>query len=115
TAALAAALRPGRLGVDKAWPSKFLIALLNARPDVTPVLGSAPVDDARKYKDADEIAAMRHASRINDQVVEQVIAAVKEGAVERELAAYVESLYRQHGADRSSEGQLVCFGPNGAD
>ena len=43
TAALAAALRPGRLGVDKAWPSKFLIALLNARPDVTPVLGSAPV------------------------------------------------------------------------
>ena len=58
---------------------------------------------------------MRHASRINDQVVEQVIAAVKEGAVESELAAYVESLYRQHGADRSSEGQLVCFGPNGAD
>ena len=115
TAALAAALRPGRLGVDKAWPSKFLIALLNARPDVTPVLGSAPVDDARKYKDADEIDAMRHASRINDQVVEQVIAAVKEGAVESELAAYVESLYRQHGADRSSEGQLVCFGPNGAD
>ena len=115
TAALAAALRPGRLGMDKAWPSKFLIALLNARPDVTPVLGSAPVDDARKYKDADEIAAMRHASRINDQMVEQVIAAVKEGAVESELAAYVESLYRQHGADRSSEGQLVCFGPNGAD
>ena len=55
TAALAAALLPGTLGVDKAWPSKFLIALLAARPDVTPVLGSAPVDDARKYKDADEI------------------------------------------------------------
>ena len=102
TAALAAALRPGTLGVDKAWPSKFLIALLNARPDVRPVLGSAPVDDARKRKDADEIAAMRHASRVNDQVVEQAIAAVKAGAVESELAAYVESLYRQHG-------------PNGAD
>ena len=41
TAALAAALLPGTLGVDKAWPSKFLIALLAARPDVTPVLGSA--------------------------------------------------------------------------
>ena len=27
TAALAAALLPGTLGVDKAWPSKFLIAL----------------------------------------------------------------------------------------
>ena len=115
TAALAAALLPGTLGVDKAWPSKFLIALLAARPDVTPVLGSAPVDDARKYKDADEISAMRRASQINDQVVEAAIAAVKAGAVESELAAYVEGLYRQHGADRSGEGQLVCFGPNGAD
>ena len=115
TAALSAALLPGTLGVDKAWPSKFLIALLAARPDVTPVLGSAPVDDARKYKDADEIAAMRRASQINDQVVEAAIAAVRAGAVESELAAYVEGLYRQHGADRSGEGQLVCFGPNGAD
>ena len=112
---LAAALLPGTLGVDKAWPSKFLIALLAARPDVTPVLGSAPVDDARKYKDADEISAMRRASQINDQVVEAAIAAVRAGAVESELAAYVEGLYRQHGADRSGEGQLVCFGPNGAD
>ena len=99
TAALAAALLPGTLGVDKAWPSKFLIALLAARPDVTPVLGSAPVDDARKYKDADEISAMRRASQINDQVVEAAIAAVRAGAVESELAAYVEGLYRQHGAD----------------
>lgn len=81
TAALAAALLPGTLGVDKAWPSKFLIALLAARPDVTPVLGSAPVDDARKYKDADEISAMRRASQINDQVVEAAIAAVRAGAV----------------------------------
>ena len=92
TAALSAALLPGTLGVD-----------------------SAPVDDARKYKDADEIAAMRRASQINDQVVEAAIAAVRAGAVESELAAYVEGLYRQHGADRSGEGQLVCFGPNGAD
>ena len=115
TTALAAALRPGKLGVDKSWPSKFLIALLAARPDVTPVLGSAPVDDARRQKDADEIAAMRHASQVNDQVVERAIAAVQEGARESELASLVESLYRQHGADRSSEGQLVCFGPNGAD
>ena len=73
------------------------------------------MDDARKYKDADEISAMRRASQINDQVVEAAIAAVRAGAVESELAAYVEGLYRQHGADRSGEGQLVCFGPNGAD
>lgn len=114
-AALSAALWPGKLGVDKSWQSKFLIRILELRTDITPVLGSAPVDDARMCKDADEIAAMRRASRINDQVVEAAIAAIRAGARESELAALVEQLFRQHGADHSSEGQLVCFGPNGAD
>ena len=112
---LAAALKPGALGVDKTWPSKFLIAVLEARRDVTPVLGSAPVDEARMYKDADEIAAMRRASKINDQAVEHAISALREGARESEIAAVVDAFYRAHGADRSGEGQLVCFGPNGAD
>ena len=68
-AILAADLRPGKLGVDKWWPSKFLIRVLNHRSDVAPVLGSAPVDEARMCKDAEEIAALRHASRINDGVM----------------------------------------------
>lgn len=115
TARLSDELLPGKLGVDKAWPSKFLIGVLDRRGDVTPVLGSAPVDDARKFKDPDEIAAMRAASLINDRVVEGAISALTEGVREDEIAALVESLYRENGADRSAEGQLVCFGPNGAD
>ena len=112
---LTAALLPGKLGVDKFWPSKFLIRTLELRPDVVPVLGSAPVDDARMLKDEEEIAAMRHASRVNDQVMEATIAAIQEGIRESELADLVDRLFRQRGAGRSSEGQLVCFGANGAD
>ena len=85
TAELAAALRPGRLGVDKAWPSKFLIGVLEARRDIVPVLGSGPVDRARMYKDGEEIAAMRSASAVNDQVMELALSAVREGAREDEL------------------------------
>ena len=114
-ALLAAGVAPGRLGIDKSWPSKFLIRVLEARPDVAPVLGSAPVDEARMIKDEAEIAAMRRASRINDQVVGQAIAALHAGASETEIADLVERLFREKGANRSSEGQLVCFGPNGAD
>ena len=114
-AILAADLRPGKLGVDKWWPSKFLIGILSRRSDVVPVLGSAPVDEARMCKDAEEIAAMRHASRINDGVMAAAIGAIHAGATEAELADLVERTFRAQGADRSSEGQLVCFGPNGAD
>lgn len=113
--ALAEIVLPGKLGVDKFWPSNFLIGLLEKRGDVTPVLGSGPVDDARMIKDQQEIEALRAASKINDLVVSEMIAAVREGAVESDLATLVEQKFRANGADHSSEGQLVCFGPNGAD
>lgn len=113
-AALAAAVHPGNLGIDKFWYSKFLIGLMEHRPDVHPVHGSQPVDANRQCKDEDERNAMRHASRMNDQVMAAMIASVKEGVRENELAAKVNREFLARGADR--EGcQLVCFGANGAD
>lgn len=112
--ALAAAVRPGKLGVDKFWYSKFLIGLMAHRGDVVPVHGSAPVDLARMRKDEAERAAMRHSSAMNDQVVEAAIGAVKAGVRENELASLVNQEYLARGADCEGT-QLVCFGPNGAD
>ena len=82
---LAAALAPGRLGVDKFWPSKFLIGIMEHRPDIRPVLGSGPIEAARRYKD------------------------------EAERDALVNRTYLQNGADVSDGPQLVCFGANAAD
>ena len=112
---LAAALAPGRLGVDKFWPSKFLIGVMEHRPDIRPVLGSGPIDAARRYKDEAERDALRRASKINDIVVETAIGALADGAVEAELAALVNRTYLQNGADVSDGPQLVCFGANAAD
>lgn len=112
---IAKTVRPGTLGVDKNWPSRFLIRLMEQRQDLRPVVGSAPVDDARKQKDAQEAQAMREASAINDRVMEQAVSELREGVTEAEMAARVEALFRENGAERSDEGQLVCFGPNGAD
>lgn len=112
---LAAALAPGRLGVDKFWPSKFLIGVMERRPDIRPVLGSGPIDAARRYKDEEERNALRRASKINDMVVEAAIGALADGAVEAELAALVNRTYLQNGADVADGPQLVCFGANAAD
>lgn len=112
---LAAFLWPGRMGIDKAWPSCFLIGLMNHRNDITPVPGSAPVDMARRFKDAEEQAAMRRASAINDQVVEAAITAIREGVSELELASLVNREFAARGADVADGPQLVCFGANAAD
>ena len=111
---LAKAVKPGKLGIVKFWYSKFLIGLMAHRPDVTPADGSAPVDVTRKRKDADEIAAMRHASAMNDQVVAAVIGALKDGVRENEMTALVNREFLARGADCEGT-QLACFGPNGAD
>ena len=85
------------------------------RPDIRPVLGSGPIDAARRYKDEAERDALRRASKINDIVVETAIGALADGAVEAELAALVNRTYLQNGADVSDGPQLVCFGANAAD
>ena len=113
-AGLARHIRSGRLGIDKFWYSKFLIGLLEHRPDVTPVQGSAPVDLCRMEKDGAEREAMRRSSAINDQVVSAAIAALRDGARENELASLVNREFLSRGADCEGT-QLVCFGPNGAD
>ncbi len=111
---LAGTVQAGPLGIDKAWPSQFLISLMQKRPDVKPQAGSGPVDLARQFKDEPEQKALQHSSLINDQVMGLALDLVQAGAVENELAWQINRLYLAHGAD-SAGSQLVCFGPNGAD
>ena len=50
-AVLAPDVLPGKVGIDKTWHSHFTIRLMQARPDIVPEVGSAPIDDARMIKD----------------------------------------------------------------
>lgn len=111
---LVKAVKPGKLGIDKFWCSKFLIELMELRNDIVPVQGSAPVDLSRKMKDETEIALMRNNSRINDKVVGSVIAMLKDGVAENYLASQVNKYFIQNDADCEGT-QLVCFGANCAD
>ena len=113
--ALAQALLPGKTGIDKTWRAGFLVGLLQSRSDIIPVDGSAPVDLARMLKDDDEIAAMRHASQVNDLVMAGAVGMVKEGARENEIALAVQNLYAQNGGDHSPEIEIASFGANAAD
>ena len=103
------------VGVDKRWPSLFLLRFMALRPEIRCVLGSGPVDTARMLKDDDELQAMRRSSRLNDEVLRELIASLREGETETEVAARYVSIARAKGASGYSFTPLICFGPNGAE
>lgn len=115
-AQIAAVVDPAApLGIDKEWPARFLIPLMEAHPGMRVVLSSDCVDDCRACKDAEEQALMRTASRINDAVNEAAKQYVKAGMTEREVASFIDSQYRAHGCEGPSFTTIVSFGANAAD
>lgn len=114
-AVLAEGISAGKLGIDKAWPSHFTIRLMDRRPDVKPVVGSAPVDDARMIKDDEELELMRISSRLNVEDCDRITAALREGITEREMQTLYMQTAEELGATGPSFRPLICFGPNGAE
>lgn len=111
---LAKAVLPGELGIDETWPSRFLIGLMQHRPDVKPVMGSLPVEQATMYKDEEERELMRKASAINDSCMEMVVHAIHEGATEKDLSTKVEHFFQENGCN-SMGFAIVGVSANGAD
>ena len=114
-AILAQQVKTGKIGIDKVWPSQFTIRLMEAKAGVTPVLGSAPVDDARMCKDAEEIALMRQSSHMNDEALRRTMGMLSEGMTELELQDIYMKNAKAVGGDGASFHPITCFGPNCAE
>ena len=63
---LAQSLAPGKTGIDKVWPSHFLLDLMATRQDLQPVNAAYLVDDLRAIKSPEEQELMREVSAFND-------------------------------------------------
>ena len=61
------------LGIDKTWPSGFLLRLQELNGASSYCNSSSIVDDVRRIKDAEEQQRMRDASLANDRVMERLI------------------------------------------
>ncbi len=103
------------LGIDKEWPARFLLPLMQACPGMECRLASDCVDDARACKDETEQQLMRESSRINDQVMRRAAAFLKEGMTEREGEAYIRAQFKELGCEDVSFAPIVSFGANAAD
>jgi len=114
-AILADGIQSGVIGIDRTWPSQFTLRLMDARSDVRPVLGSLPVDEVRMVKDAEELASLRAASKLNDAALKRTLDHLQLGMTEKEVGDFYIQSAKDLGSDVREFGSLVCFGPNCAE
>ena len=112
---LAQSLVPGKTGIDKVWPSHFLLDLMAARQDLQPVNAAYLVDDLRAIKSPEEQELMREASALNDQATLALINLVADGLPESEMVSELAGIYQRLGCQGFSFEPIIAYGANGAD
>ncbi|KZL92092.1 M24 family metallopeptidase [Clostridium magnum] len=103
------------MGVDKNWPARFLLRLMELKGGSTFVNGSSILDTIRMCKDENEKDLMREASRINDLAVERIIKLVPEMHTEKKMSQLLLGIYEELGADGFSFDPIIAYGVNAAD
>ncbi|MDO5062719.1 MAG: Xaa-Pro peptidase family protein [Peptostreptococcaceae bacterium] len=103
------------MGIDKAWPARFLLRLQEIFPDKKYVNSSLLIDEVRMIKDEDEKELMRESSRICDKVMEELIPWVVKGLTENELSDKVKELFAKHGVKSLSFDPITAYEKGAAD
>lgn len=104
-----------KIGIDKNWPSHFLIKLMELGGGKAFVNGSMIIDRARAIKDLEEINLMRKASEINDKAMKEIWRSVGEVKTEKEMGTLLGELYEKEGAQGFSFAPIIAYGANAAD
>lgn len=103
------------VAVDKNWPSRFLIGLMDRHAGSAFVNGSEIIDRVRMVKDAEELEIMREASKLCDIGCQKMIDLVKEDYDEETMGKKLGEIWEGLGASGHSFDPIVAYGPNGAD
>lgn len=112
---LADIIEEDKLGVDKTWPSHFLMRLMEIKKGVTFINGSPIVDEVRMIKDAAEIRLMREASKVNDKVMAEAVELIKDGYEERKVCKLLSDIYEKYDTGSFSFYPLIAYGANAAE
>lgn len=103
------------LGIDKTWPSHFLISLMDMNGAKRYTNASPIIDILRMAKDEEERELMRESSRINDKVMKALWVELEEGKTEKYYANRLRELYEKEGVYKFSFSPIIAFSPNGSD
>jgi Xaa-Pro dipeptidase len=102
-----------KVGIDRNWPSSFLIDMLAELCDIN-VVKSTLIEKLREIKDSTEINILRQSARVADAVMHQVIELQQFPTTEIEMSETINSFFKANGATGLSFDPIVCFGKNSA-
>ena len=102
------------LGIDKSFPSRFLIALMDLHA-ASAYKTSLAIDYARFIKDDIEKELMITSSHLNDLCMEDMKKSLRIGISEFELQEEIYRIYERHGISRVSFTPIVAFKANSTD
>jgi len=103
------------IGIDKEWPSRFLLRLMDLGGGSKFLNGSFIVDYVRMIKDDEEQEFMRDVSKRNDQAMERLVPWVTKGLTEIGLAEKVKELQKEVGCDDISFSPITAYAKGAAD
>jgi len=103
------------LGIDKNWPSGFLIRLMETMNSSKVVNSSLLLDLIRSQKDEEEIQFMKDVSKMNDEAMSMLIDAINEELTEKDMEDILKEIYNNLGADGFSFTPIIAYGKNGAN
>ncbi len=103
------------MGIDKNWPARFLLGLMEHGAGSKFVNGSYIIDRLRMCKDEEEKELMRKASQLNDKAVERLQKEITADLTEKQLVTVLKGIYEDLGADGLSFDPIIGFAANGAN
>ena len=112
---LAGTIDNKKLGIDKNWPSSFLIRLMDRKQGMSFSNGSPIIDEIRMIKDKEEINLMREASIVNDKVMSDIINIINEDTDEKKIGKLLAEIYEKYDTESFSFNPLIAYGANSAE
>jgi len=103
-------------GIDKKWPSRFLLRLMEVVGVNGGYLNSSFIlDSMRMVKDEQEIAIMREAAVSNDQAMAALVKLLPAMHTEKQIGQQLLGIYEELGTSGFSFAPNISYGANGAD
>lgn len=111
--ALVADTLSGTVAVDKTWGARFLLHLMEVKPELKLTVGTV-IDEVKAIKTPEEQEKMAYASVKNDEVMARVAQLIQVGKSEAQLRDEIDEIFHTIAGPNSFD-TIVAYGDHAAD